>query len=36
MVEDMVGPDAFHLADEDPWRTPVVELVGVVELLDKC
>jgi len=32
-VEDEVGLDALRVADEDPWRAPVVELADVVELL---
>ena len=32
-VEDAVGLDALRVADEDPWRAPVVELADVVELL---
>ena len=32
-VEDAVGLDAFRVADEDPWRAPVVELANMVELL---
>ena len=32
-VEDAVGLDALRIADEDPWRAPVVELADVVELL---
>jgi hypothetical protein len=32
-VEDAVGLDALRVADEDPWRAPIVELANVVELL---
>jgi len=34
-VEDAIGLDALRVADEDPWRAPVIELADVVELLDE-
>jgi hypothetical protein len=34
-VEDAVGLDALCVANEDPWRAPVIELADLVELLDE-
>jgi hypothetical protein len=34
-VEDAVGLGTLRVADENPWRAPVVELADVVELLDE-